>query len=76
MGHTVAHVPFEGLVIDLTPEKPFVAAPSCCERAVTQALETADAMRSTTVVAMLIVGVAMMAIGFVAGLTAAWMIAG
>lgn len=76
MNQTVAHVPFEGFVIDLAPDKPFVATPSCCERAVTQALETADAMRSTTVVAILVIGVAMMVVGFVAGLTTAWMMSG
>lgn len=76
MSQMVAHASLEGLVLDLAPQKPVVTTSSCCERAVAEALETTGAMGSTAVVAMLVMGVAMMVVGFVAGLTTAWMMSG
>ncbi len=76
MSQMVAHASLEGLVIDLAPQEPVVTRSPCCERSVAEAMESADAMGSTAVVAMLVTGVAMMVVGFVAGLTTAWMMSG
>lgn len=66
----------EEIVFELTPAKPVASAPSCCDRAVAQALEATEARGSTAVVAMLVVGVTTLVVGFVAGLTTAWMLTG
>lgn len=66
----------EEIVFELTPAEPVASVLSCCDRAVAQALEATEARGSTAVVAMLVVGVTTLVIGFVAGLTTAWMLTG
>lgn len=73
MDSIVASASFGEASIGLASEnRTTAAASSCCERAVAEALETAGAAGSTAIVAMVVVGVAMLAVGFSVGLTTGW----